>query len=244
MAPLSVQDILRLWEAGGARCPADRALQILEAASPGVPAETLATLPVGLRDARLLEIREETFGPTLHGVSPCPRCAERAEFKLEIADLRARVGSPASTAEGELCLEDWSLRYRQPTGGDLAEAARSTNAAAARGILATRCILEARKGGAVVGTVDVPEEAISRMAVAMVEQDPYAEILLDFVCPACGHAGQTLFDIASYLWEEIRAQAQRLLHEVHTLARAYGWREGDVLALSAARRRYYLELAT
>jgi hypothetical protein len=69
-------------------------------------------------------------------------------------------------------------------------------------------------------------------------------MLLDFICPVCGHAGQTLFDIAGYLWEEIRTQAQRLLHEVHALARAYGWREGDILALSAARRRAYLEMAT
>jgi hypothetical protein len=55
--------------------------------------------------------------------------------------------------------------------------------------------------------------------------------------------GQTLFDIGRYLWEELRAQAVRLLHEVHTLARFYGWREADILALSAARRHAYLELA-
>jgi hypothetical protein len=244
MAPLSAQDILRVWEAGVAQSPADRALAILAAASPGVPGEALAALPVGRRDARLLEIREETFGPTLHGLSPCPRCAERVEFTLEIADLHARVGPAAGPAEGEVRLEDWSLRYRLPTSGDLAAAAGCGDLGEARRVLAARCILEARRGGAPVEAVAVPPEAISRMAVAMAEQDPSAEMLLDFICPVCGHAGQTLFDIAGYLWEEIRTQAQRLLHEVHALARAYGWREGDILALSAARRRAYLEMAT
>jgi hypothetical protein len=244
MAALSAQDILRIWEAGVAQSPVGRALAILAAASPGVPGEANAALPVGRRDARLLEIREETFGPTLDGVSPCPRCAERIEFTLEIADLHARVGPAAGPAEGEVRFEDWSLRYRLPTSGDLAAAAGWGDPGAARRVLAGRCILEARRGGAPVEAGDVPPEAISRMAVAMAEQDPSGEVLLDFICPACGHAGQTLFDIAGYLWEEIRAQAQRLLHEVHALARAYGWREADILALSAARRRAYLEMAT
>jgi hypothetical protein len=244
MAPLSAQDILRIWEAGVAQSPVGRALSILAAASPGVPGEALAALPVGRRDARLLEIREQTFGPTLDGVSPCPRCAERVEFTLEIADLHARVGPDAEPAEGEVRLEDWSLRYRLPTSGDLAAAAGWGDPGAARRVLAGRCILEARRGDAPVEAGNVPPEVISRMAVAMAEQDPSAEVLLDFICPACGHVGQTLFDIAGYLWEEIRSQAQRLLHEVHALSRAYGWREADILALSAARRRAYLEMAT
>lgn len=244
MAPLSAQDILRIWEAGVGQNPVGRALAILAAASPGTPREALAALPVGRRDARLLEVREQTFGPILDGASPCPCCAGRVEFTLEIAELRARVGPGAEPAEGELRLEDWTLRYRLPTSGDLAAAAGCGDPGAARRVLAGRCILEARRGGAPVEAGDVPPEAISRMAVAMAEQDPLAEVLLDFVCPACGHAGQTLFDIAGYLWEEIRAQALRLVREVHALARAYGWREADILALSAARRRAYLEMAT
>jgi hypothetical protein len=36
---------------------------------------------------------------------------------------------------------------------------------------------------------------------------------------------------------------RRLLREVHTLALAYGWREADILNMSARRRRFYLEMA-
>jgi hypothetical protein len=48
------------------------------------------------------------------------------------------------------------------------------------------------------------------------------------------------FDIVTFLWREIENLAGHLLRDVHTLASAYGWRESDILALSAARRDFYL----
>ena len=41
----------------------------------------------------------------------------------------------------------------------------------------------------------------------------------------------------------IAGRALRLLGHVHALARAYGWREADILAMSPARRQVYLDLA-
>ena len=61
-------------------------------------------------------------------------------------------------------------------------------------------------------------------------------------CPTCGNQWQLFFDIAAFLWLKIEMQARRLLREVHTLARAYGWREADILALSPWRRQAYLEM--
>ena len=73
-----------------------------------------------------------------------------------------------------------------------------------------------------------------RMAIAkeLAVIDPQAEILLDLSCPTCGNQWQGLFDIVSFLWAEIRARARRLLQEVDTLARAYGWAETDILGMS------------
>jgi hypothetical protein len=50
------------------------------------------------------------------------------------------------------------------------------------------------------------------------------------------------FDAGSLLWEEIDARARALLAEVHQLAAAYGWSEGQILALSDRRRAVYLDL--
>ena len=44
-------------------------------------------------------------------------------------------------------------------------------------------------------------------------------------------------------WAEIDAWARRILREVNILARAYGWRESDILALGAVRRQIYLTMA-
>jgi hypothetical protein len=45
------------------------------------------------------------------------------------------------------------------------------------------------------------------------------------------------------MWAQIDARARRLIAEVHTLAREYGWSEREVLDLSEVRRALYLELA-
>lgn len=243
MTALSASDILRIWEAGTGQDPVARALTILAVASPGTPREAWAEMPVGRRDAAILAVRETTFGPALESAASCPRCGEATEFRLDAAELRARQAPGPAATEGEVSLRGFSLRYRLPTSGDLAAAAAERDLEEARRAIAVRCIVEARREGVAVTVEDVPSEAIARMADAMAEQDPLAEVLVRFACPSCGEEAETLFDAAAYLWEEIQAQALRLLHEVHVLASAYGWREADILALSAVRRRAYLEMA-
>ena len=61
-------------------------------------------------------------------------------------------------------------------------------------------------------------------------------------CQGCGHEWAAVFDIVTFFWAELVAQAKRLLREVHQLARAYGWRESEILAMSSQRRHTYLEL--
>ena len=44
------------------------------------------------------------------------------------------------------------------------------------------------------------------------------------------------------LWSELQSRAERLLLDVDALARAYGWTEPEILALSSTRRAAYLQL--
>jgi hypothetical protein len=78
----------------------------------------------------------------------------------------------------------------------------------------------------------------------MAEADPLAEVLVDLACPACGKTFVADLDLGSFVWAELRTHARRLLREVDTLARAYGWTEAQVLALSDRRRTAYLELVS
>ena len=72
--------------------------------------------------------------------------------------------------------------------------------------------------------------------------DPMAEIRLALNCVGCSNQWEETLDIASFLWTEIASRAKRLLREVHTIASAYGWTEGEILSLSEARRALYLEM--
>ena len=74
------------------------------------------------------------------------------------------------------------------------------------------------------------------------QADPQADLQLDLSCDACGHQWQAPFDIVAFLWTELNAWAQRRLSEIHVLAKAYGWTEPEVLALSPWRRQVYLNM--
>jgi hypothetical protein len=106
---------------------------------------------------------------------------------------------------------------------------------AGRALVLERCVL----GG---GAHALDGAAAGAVAARLAEADPGALIEVALACPECGHEWALPFDIASFLCAEIDACARRLVGEVHTLAAAYGWREGDVLAMSAGRRAAYLEL--
>ncbi len=242
MRPLSANDLLEVWEVGQDRHPLDRALTLLGAACPELATDELAGLSVGARDARLLTLREHTFGPRLAGFVECPRCSEGLEFEAAVADLRA---APAPGGESwELAVGDLSLRFRLPDSRDLGAAATCPDPAAARRLLVRRCVLHASRCGEPVAGDDLPNEAVASLARRMLEQDPQAETVLEFSCPVCEHDWQALFDIVAFFWSELAARADHLLGEVHALALAYGWREVDILGMSPHRRRYYLGMVT
>ncbi len=125
---------------------------------------------------------------------------------------------------------------------DLAAIANDSDVGSARERLASNCIVQVCRDGLTVPLDMVPESVIEAVTAQMVECDPLAEMQLALTCPACSHSWQSMFDIAPFLWREISTEAKRLLREVHILAQAYGWREADILSMSAARRQLYIEM--
>jgi hypothetical protein len=238
MRALSASDIVKVWEVGQDRHPVDRALCLLGAAFPEAPWRELAALPVGRRDAALLALREQSFGGTLEGRASCPACASDLELSAAIADLH----TPPPPLVDTLATEGFELRFRLPDSLDLAAVARFRDPRAARAELLRRCVMEARRGDTPVPPEALPEPVVAQLSALMAEQDPQAEVLFDLTCPACGRDFQAPLDIVSFLWTELSAEAARLLGDIHTLARAYHWREADILAMSSRRRRAYLEM--
>jgi hypothetical protein len=241
MRPLGARDILHVWERGELLASWERPLLLLAMGEHGGLASAFAELPLGERDARLIELRERTFGRTLQIYTACPACAERYELSLDTAELLER-GRPSLDTETELVEGPFRLRFRLPNSRDLVALRALLSGDDPRRALAARCVSSAMREEEVVDSAELPEPVLVALAREMELRDPLAEIRIALDCAECGAAWQPRLDIAEFLWAEVRALARRLVTEVATLARLYAWREDDILEMSAWRRRAYLEL--
>ena len=238
---LSATEIVRVWEWGQQKHPVDRALGLLALAQPDLTPTQIAQLSVGQRNSRLLSLREQTLGSTLNGYAECTQCAEKLEFSVAVADIRL----PEPTQhEFELSIQGFELRWRLPNSMDLASIVGFSDVDAARQLLVESCVLEANQSGRSINVVELPAEVIPSLANAVIAHDPQAEMRFAMECPACGWQWSVQFDIVAYFWTELGDRVKRLLYHVDALARTYGWREADILAMSATRRQFYLDLVT
>lgn len=231
-------ELIGAWERGAAQHPLDRALTLLALACPELTFAELTALSIGCRDAELLSLRQALFGSQLDCCALCPHCDARLEFRLDARDLAARFGTENAVAEFHL--EGLRVKIRAPNSLDLAAAAGAHDVPGARRLLLQRCIVSAQAGARSMNE-EWSESALEVAAEKLAGTQTQADISLDVTCAACAHQWQLAFDIASFLWSEVSAQVRRYLRDVHTLARAYSWSEADILAMSPARRQFYIE---
>lgn len=241
MRALSAPELLDAWERGRSLGPVRRALTLLEVACPEASPDELASLSIGRRDADLLALREWAFGSEMAGVAVCPRCKEQLELSFSVAQIRLQ--SVARTGQAfALTVDGYDLHVRPPNSQDLAAIGEQLEVSLRRRLLLERCLTEAYREAKPVLAGELPANVFSAVEEAIAQADPQADIRLAIACPACDHRWQGVFDILAFFWSEIDAWAVRILHEVHILASAYGWREHDILALSPRRRQFYLEM--
>lgn len=241
MRALSASQLLDVWERGFARPPVEQALALLAAACPEQSLEALSRLSIGRRNARLLTLREWTFGSHLEALVTCPGCAERLELDLRTTDLIVDAPEDQETEPLSLETDGYTIRFRLPDSTDLVDIG-GMDTGTLRNHILSRCLLSNRRGCEEVSLAKLPEDAARAVAENMAQADPHADITFAVTCPACGHTWQAIFDIVTFFWREITAWSHRILQEVHLLASAYGWSEADILALSPWRRRCYLEM--
>ncbi|MGD9527258.1 hypothetical protein [Pseudonocardia sp.] len=240
MAPvgLSGAQLLAVWEQGRGRDQIDRGLVMWRAAEPDVPDAELAVAPLGRRDAALLRLRTVTFGRHADCFVVCPACGAELEFDVDVDALVVdRPSEPSGHAE--VGRAGWRVRFRLPGAADVRAVRDERDPWLA---LARRCVVTAELDGAPRAAADLPTEVAQEVDAAMSGLDPQAELTLSMDCAGCGNRWDGRFDIGTYLWREIEVAGRRLLGEVDVLARAYGWSEDAILALSPGRRRSYLDL--
>lgn len=241
MRGLDAPELLEIHERGRSLPPVRRALLLLETALPEATPEGLAALPVGRRDARILELRTRTLGPLIQSETRCPSCGERLELDLRSDELRAVADDATDEVSGPLTVEHdgWAVTVRLPTSRDLVEVA---GAGGDERDLLARCLVEVTREGAAADVDDLPGPVREAVQAAMAEADPLADLQLALTCPTCAHAWQAPFDPTAFFWGEIEVRVPRILREVHVLASAYGWSEREILGMDGWRRAQYLRL--
>ena len=240
MRPLTVPELLTVWESGLGKRPYERALAILGAANPEITRADLARVSIGRRDASLLRLREWAFGAELAMMASCPRCQGALETTVETSNLRGPLDE-AGESETRPQIGEYEFLCRAPNTEDL-EACAGLDAERSRGTLLGRCVLEASRQGTPLTAKELPGEVVEAVIERIAEADR-GEIGIAMSCPDCEYRWSETFDIVSFFWTEIDAWARRLLRETHVLASTYGWSESDILELSPTRRQIYLGMA-
>jgi len=241
MRALSAAELLDFWEHGFAQTPAERALTLLKAACPEVSADSIARLTVGERDLRLLALRESTFGSQLLCIATCTSCGEQLELSFTASELFAQEETELA-GSFSLPVDEYEVTFRLPNSLDLVALSRFGDVVAGRKLLLERCISRVERRAEVVAITELPPFVLEAVVGRMGELDKSGDVQLSLNCPQCSQVSQPIFDIESFFWREISAWANRILREVHALATAYGWRESDILGMTAWRRQVYLNL--
>jgi hypothetical protein len=224
--------LVAAWDAAAAVGGIARAAVLLHAAGAVGALDEALDLPVGDAAARSAELYAAAFGEVLDGLVGC-ECGELLELQVPLAALRAPLGGGTTTVEHA----GVALQVRAPTIRDLLAAAGEPDSAA---VLLARCVSD--PAGGAIDPGGLTPGVRERVDAAAEELAGAAAMTLQAACPACGAGVRAAADVADLLWERVRVAAAAVLAEVAELAAAFGWSEADVLALSPARRRSYLDL--
>lgn len=230
--------LLDAWDTASPLRPFPRCDLLLAAAAHDADSPA-SHASLGERDRLLVELRERLFGRAIRALEACPACGLAHDVELSTSTLLATPGShpPEVVHAGDV-----TVTWRPLRPADVEAAAAAPSVEQARRVLLSRVVVSAQRGGRPLAVHDLPEDAVAAVAAALAEADPLASIEIPLTCERCASSWTAALDIADYLWREVDAWARRTLREVDVLARAYGWTERDVLALTPHRRRRYLEL--
>lgn len=229
---ITPEQALKVWEMGESQSWPDKALALLRVAYPNRLDEHLLNLTVGQRNASLAVVRERVFGSIARCYCRCMHCNQEMEFSCRPTLLMHSSNPPA---EGHECqIGDNKVQYRLPTLGDLCHIARYSDQETARRVLIKRCVPK--------GDSEVLEQWQSKVAEKMQACDPNADVRIDVECHSCNQKHHYAFSVLGFFWQELTRYVKQLFREIDALAKAYGWDEQAILAMTETRRQVYLEL--
>ncbi|WP_112310798.1 hypothetical protein [Pseudogemmobacter bohemicus] len=178
----------------------------------------------GRRNQRLLLLHRALTGRLPEAQMICPHCAAANEVALPVDALLA-LPAPAAGSLVGLTAAAGPMRAGLPAAGD---------PLAADPLRLARSLIAGADARAFTAA-DLPA-----LAAAWEEADPAGSLTLGLDCAGCGQGFAALADPAAFVAPVLDALIDRLFREIDLIARAYGWSEGEILALPENRRRRYV----
>lgn len=238
---ISERDLLAFWEIGLGKPLIERSLWLISLTHPAFDFSRVAAMPIGERDAHLLTIRENLFGPVFNNTADCPKCRQKVEWETTVDAIR--VLPPPSSMNGGLYSLEYDgnlIQFRLPNSADIMEVMALEKGISKEEVLLRRCI---EPGSLPAAYSNEMPEALENVLVQEMEAcDPQSDIMMAISCPECRHNWDMTFDIMSYLWAEIEDLATHLLQDIFLLAKNFGWSEKDILEMGSFRRSLYLKM--
>lgn len=241
MENISDHDLLSVWEYGFNHSLIETNLYLLYLVYPDFDLNRLASMTIGERDARLIEVRRNLFGPIFNNISNCSVCGQKVEWETtadEIQIQKSNTENPRSSFE--LKYKEYLIRFRLPNSYDVLELLEDATINNKAQKLIRSCIIESIPS--LEPNQKIPVDLENQINHKMEEYDPQANVLMNLTCPECKNKWDVIFDITQYIWAEINDWAIRLMQDVHILASTFGWSEKDILDMSRHRRNIYISM--
>ena len=212
-------------------------------AEPALSADQILDLPVGYRDSRLIELRHQLFGSNIVSTANCSACTARLELSFDLEPMIA-LSKNYTLAPFVFSWDSDQLQMRCPSTRDVLASLSQSSTLNTDSNTISRLLKSCVADDSMkLLDVDWNDTKLQQALIEKIElHDPLGLIEFQMTCSECHHTFGTTFDIGRFLWSELDAWCQRLLGEIHTLARTYGWTEAEILSLGAWRRQVYLNM--
>jgi hypothetical protein len=230
-------NLLAAWEAAETVPPAAVGAVLLHQAGVVDDLDTCLDMPLATTSALVASVYSESFGDTVEGVLSCGSCAESLEVNLTLEAFHALPDGPGTAAVTSPQAGP-ALVVRCPTTRDLLAVAAAADPGTS---LLARCLTEA--DGTAIDPSSLDPDTLAAVDAAAEDLAGGAAVLVRTACPNCGEPVSADVDVSGLLWQRLSDEVPAVLAEVAELAAAFGWSETEILAMSAARRGAYLDLA-
>lgn len=178
------------------------------------------------------------YGDRIETRLTCQQCGHECEASLALPGLALPTAVPAHVdvagpdSEGTFTCSQSGRSFRLPTLRDQL-ATQMLDPLTARRVMVERC----------TGSQDLSEPDVAALEDAMESVGPLVSGRITAACPHCRfEMNEIPFAMQQTFVDALAAERRFLLHEVHTVARAYGWSRAEILGLARDDRARHVRM--